>query len=99
MTQLSAGDVHTCGNTAAAHCWGWNLYGQVGDGTNIDRFLPVPVAGSISFQALGASGGEAQCAITPLGAVYCWGIGEYGHLGNGSLLNKNVPTRVIPPTP
>ena len=29
LTQLSAGDVHTCGNTAAAaHCWGWNLYGQ-----------------------------------------------------------------------
>jgi alpha-tubulin suppressor-like RCC1 family protein len=46
LTQLSAGDVHTCGNTAAAaHCWGWNRYGQVSDGTTMDRPVPTLVAG------------------------------------------------------
>lgn len=99
FVSLSAGSNHMCGLTSAgtAHCWGWNRYGQVGDGTNVDRWLPVSVAGSIPFNALGASGGEAQCAISPFGAVYCWGIGENGHLGNGTFLNKNVPTRVLPP--
>jgi alpha-tubulin suppressor-like RCC1 family protein len=44
--QVSAGQVHTCGKTPAnvAYCWGNNFNGQGGDGTNINRLTPVPVA-------------------------------------------------------
>jgi len=31
---------HGCG---PAYCWGWNLYGQLGDGTTINRLTPVRV--------------------------------------------------------
>ena len=36
----------TCGRTAAnrAYCWGSNLFGQLGDGTETDRLTPTPVA-------------------------------------------------------
>jgi len=42
---VRAGDRYTCGITAAgaAYCWGWNLYGQLGDGTTTDRLTPVGV--------------------------------------------------------
>ncbi len=44
--QVSTGSTHTCGRTIAgvAYCWGYNAYGQLGDGTIIDRLAPVPVA-------------------------------------------------------
>lgn len=41
---LALGEAHTCGMTAdrTVYCWGSNQYGQLGDGTNIDRPAPVP---------------------------------------------------------
>lgn len=45
FTTLGAGFEHTCGITTrgAAYCWGWNVAGQLGDGTRIDRFSPARV--------------------------------------------------------
>jgi alpha-tubulin suppressor-like RCC1 family protein len=41
---LRAGGYHSCGITTspdrAAYCWGYNLYGQLGDGSIIDRWTP-----------------------------------------------------------
>jgi alpha-tubulin suppressor-like RCC1 family protein len=49
FAQVSAGYGHTCGKTPGSvlYCWGWNPYGQVGDGTTTNRFSPVPVAGTM----------------------------------------------------
>ncbi len=45
-TQLSAGDVHSCGiaNTGKAYCWGFNGAGQLGDGTLEQSPTPIAVA-------------------------------------------------------
>jgi alpha-tubulin suppressor-like RCC1 family protein len=49
FTQVDAASSgrHACANTStgAAYCWGWNLYGQLGDGTRSDRATPAAVVG------------------------------------------------------
>jgi len=43
---ISAGMTHSCGVTTGnrAYCWGENTFGQVGDGTRVNRPTPVAVA-------------------------------------------------------
>jgi alpha-tubulin suppressor-like RCC1 family protein len=45
VTQLAAGAEHTCARlqTGAVQCWGRNDMGQVGDGSQFDRSLPIDV--------------------------------------------------------
>ena len=42
---VRVGGEHTCGVTAggAAYCWGYNGYGELGDGTTTNRLTPVRV--------------------------------------------------------
>jgi hypothetical protein len=64
-----------------AYCWGSNNFGQVGDGTETPRGVPVPVvdAGQVTDIATG----EAHaCAVVVDGTVRCWGNGFDGQLGN-----------------
>jgi alpha-tubulin suppressor-like RCC1 family protein len=82
---VSAGSGYTCGVTdeGAAHCWGDNSGGQLGDGTTTDRLTPVPVAGGLRFTMVRA-GFIHTCGVTTAGDAYCWGFNLYGKLGDGS---------------
>ena len=46
FTVLSAGKLNTCGITAAGEtwCWGYNAFGELGDGTTTNRTSPVKVS-------------------------------------------------------
>jgi alpha-tubulin suppressor-like RCC1 family protein len=99
FTSLSAGSSHTCGVTVdnALYCWGLNGNGELGDGTTTSRSAPVQVVGSgaapLMFTAVSA--GEAfNCGLTIGHAVYCWGYGADGELGNGRRTNQLTPVLV-----
>ena len=81
----SVGGQHTCAITVDGTllCWGYNNFGQLGDGTTTDRKVPTPVADSASFSVVSA-GSDHTCALTPEGVAYCWGRNGSGQLGIGS---------------
>jgi alpha-tubulin suppressor-like RCC1 family protein len=94
--QVSAGRQHTCGVTGddRAYCWGFNLSGQLGDGTTIiERFLPVPVLGGLHFRHVNA-GADHTCGVTLDNLAYCWGENLNGELGDGTTTHRNTPVRV-----
>jgi alpha-tubulin suppressor-like RCC1 family protein len=80
---LSAGDAQTCGVTAAgtAYCWGANGLGELGDGTRLARFSPVPVTGGILFARLFTSDFAHTCGVAAGGQAFCWGYNAHGELG------------------
>lgn len=82
---ISAGFRYTCAVSAAtrrAYCWGENVYGQLGNGTQGNANAPVPVSGDLSFRSIRA-GRHHTCGVTTAGEAYCWGWNVSGQLGTG----------------
>ncbi len=96
VAAITAGQEQTCALTSAGAvwCWGWNSYGQLGDGTMTDRATPVAVGGLPSPVTAIAAGYEHTCALTRAGAVWCWGFDRAGQLGNGTRTDSSVPVAV-----
>jgi alpha-tubulin suppressor-like RCC1 family protein len=92
------GGRHTCAVLAGGQvrCWGFNDYGQLGNGSNINSATPVTVSGLAASVVSVASGGEEHsCALLSSGDVECWGADALGQLGNNSeLIDSLVPIPV-----
>jgi len=86
FVSITAGSYHTCGllSNGSMMCWGYNNYGQIGDGTeNEDRLNPVFVNSTESFVSITA-GNAHTCGLLSNGSMMCWGRNNYGQIGNGS---------------
>ena len=95
-TAVATGHSHTCAlrGDGGVWCWGDNLFGQLGDGTGVDRLLPVVVPGLESGVVAVSAKSFHTCALLASGAVKCWGSNDEGQLGNGTRLDSLVPVDV-----
>ena len=70
-------------------CWGYNLDGQLGNGTTKNSDKPVPVKG-VGGTGLLTGVKQVQpeiygfCAVVTSGGAVCWGLNENGQLGDNS---------------
>ena len=98
--QVSAEGMHTCGlkPDGTAYCWGSNSWGELGDGSLIDRSVPVTIVnpGSVTWASI-SSGFNHSCGLSASGDAYCWGDNSSGQLGNGNTSSNSAPVAVANP--
>jgi alpha-tubulin suppressor-like RCC1 family protein len=63
--------------------WGYNFWGQLGDGTTLLRTTPVVVTGLTGITQV-ANGETHMLALDSTGKAWSWGSNQYGELGNGT---------------
>ncbi len=92
---LAAGDNHSLQvqKDRTVWAWGYNYSGQLGNGTTINKFVPVPVKGIQDVIAV-AAGQSHSLALKNDGTVWAWGYNGYCQLGDGTTSNKLLPVQV-----
>jgi len=108
VVAIAAGRAHSlalCSDGTVA-AWGDNHYGQLGDGTDSDRWVPVEVNTGPTSALTGrtvvaiAAGEEQSFAVCSDGVVavvvvvVAWGGNTYGQLGDGTIEQRTMPVAV-----
>jgi alpha-tubulin suppressor-like RCC1 family protein len=100
-SSITAGGYHTCALVSGrVVCWGFNSFGQLGNGLTTLSKVPVAAIGLGSGVVAVAAGGinydeEQTCAVLQSGQLQCWGGDEYGQLGDNLPIMRSAPVHVL----
>jgi alpha-tubulin suppressor-like RCC1 family protein len=80
--------------------WGWNSFGQLGDGTTNDAWAPVQTGLTAvpPLTSVVKLGGRPYftLAVKSDGTVWAWGMNRYGQMGNGTVNPLGGPQVTVP---
>ncbi|RVX21428.1 Ultraviolet-B receptor UVR8 [Vitis vinifera] len=91
ISEISGGWRHTMALTSDGklYGWGWNKFGQVGVGDNVDHCSPVQVKFPHEQKVVHIScGWRHTLAVTERQNVFSWGRGTNGQLGHGESIDR-----------
>ena len=91
---VALGGSHSAAITkdGSLYIWGWNNYGQLGDGTTTGRYTPIKIMDNVASVSLGNS---HSAAITKDGSLYMWGYNGNGRLGDGTTTDRYTPVKIM----
>jgi hypothetical protein len=110
VTAVAVGREHTCAiETGVLYCWGAGTNGQLGYApTRVGFTIPPPTDQSKAIKVASAPGlGFNNTTVTAIaaaerttcalegGVVFCWGANNTGAVGDGTLVSKTVPHKVV----
>jgi alpha-tubulin suppressor-like RCC1 family protein len=91
VVAITAVDYHSLAlrRDGTVWAWGYNIFGQLGDGTYEHRFSPVQVQGLTDIVTL-ETGFSHALAVRRDGTVWAWGNNWDGQLGDGTQWNDRA---------
>jgi alpha-tubulin suppressor-like RCC1 family protein len=75
--------------------WGYNLYGQLGDGTTTSYTVPTMVRGATNWLRV-AAGQSHSMGVRTDGTAWVWGRNHIFQLGDGTAIDRNQPIAALP---
>ena len=97
-TFVASGSEHSLALTSTGRvlAWGDNDFGQLGDGTTIERDTPVRITMPSSVKKVTKliGGGVFSLALTGAGHLLAWGSNAFGELGDGTFTDHLQPEPV-----
>ncbi|MDF1761214.1 MAG: hypothetical protein P1U40_11835, partial [Coxiellaceae bacterium] len=97
ISKIASGYEHNCVliDSGNVKCFGHNNHGQLGNDTTTDSKTPVAPTGLGNNIIDISSGRHNTCTLSKSGTVKCWGENSHGQLGDGTTIERHVPTAVI----
>ena len=94
-SQISAGSLHTLALKTDGTLWAWgdNTYGELGDGTTVNKTIPTQIGTDSNWSKVSA-GINYSSAIKTDGTLWTWGNNGWGELGDGTTIDKIIPVQI-----
>lgn len=75
--------------------WGFNNFGQLGDGTTVAKSSPISVIGGFADWYKISMGVCTSLGLRSNGTIWSWGLNNCGQLGNNTTVNVSSPVSVV----
>lgn len=89
FVDVQAGVEGTCGRKSDGTLWCWGLGTTIGSAD--ETLSPVQIGSDTDWSMVSVS--DHTCGIRE-GALYCWGLNNFGQIGDGTTTDRTVPTQV-----
>ncbi len=95
VKQVAAGNSHSFAlkDDGSLWAWGYNMYGQLGDGTTANSSNPVQIGAGSIWTAV-AAGFFHSLALKNDGSLWTWGDNMCGQLGDGTTASSSIPVQI-----
>jgi len=95
-TSVKAGNSYTNALKADGTLWAWgyNVQGQLGDGSTTDRYAPVQIGAATNWTFV-AAGDHHAIALKADGTLWAWGYNDRGQLGDGTTDDQHAPVQIL----